>query len=145
SDENHKVRNGLMGGLKQMGEKNPVPTLQFAQEHIHDPDPEVRRIIVHGIELRGRTHPEDVLPLLHELQDEEHPRVRKMVVHVLGQISYKEGCLEKVIPALKNWNNQDLLKDALNEIISVHKRYKFAPKTSEEVEKYLQREFEYGD
>lgn len=109
NDENHVVKNAVMGALKQMGLKNPEPTIKFAKEFLHDPDPEIRRIIIHGIELRGRTHPEEILPLLEEMQDEENKRVRKMVIHVIGQISYKKGCLEKTISALKSWKNKNLL------------------------------------
>lgn len=88
-----------------MGQKNPEPTFDFARKHLKDDDPKIRREIVHGIELRGRTHPEDVLPLLEELQDEEVKEVRNMVIHVIGQISYKKGCLEKVVDALNGWRN----------------------------------------
>jgi HEAT repeat protein len=96
-DEHHSVRNAVIGALKQMGQKNPEPTFNFAKKHLKDDDPKIRREIVHGIELRGRTHPEEVLPLLEELQNEKVKEVRKMVIHVIGQISYKKGCLEKVI------------------------------------------------
>ncbi len=96
-DDHYSVRNAVIGALKQMGQKNPEPTFAFAKKHLKDDDPEIRREIVHGIELRGRTHPEEVLPLLKELQDEEVERVRKMIIHVIGQISYKKWCLEKVI------------------------------------------------
>ncbi|MBM4241563.1 MAG: HEAT repeat domain-containing protein [Euryarchaeota archaeon] len=145
NDENHVVRNAVMGALKQMGEKNPTPILKFAQKFLHREDPEIRRIIVHGIELRGRTHPEDILPLLAELQDEENRKVRKMLIHVLGQISYKKGCLERVITELKNWNNRELVQDALIEILDVHKRYKFAEKSYEESKIYIEREFKNLD
>ncbi|MCE5214956.1 MAG: HEAT repeat domain-containing protein [Methanobacterium sp.] len=84
-----------------MGQKNPQPTLEFTRRFLHDEDPEVRKKVIHGIELRGRTHPEDILPLLEEVQDEDDQNVRKMIIHVLGQISYKNGCLEKVAAALK--------------------------------------------
>jgi len=130
------VRNAVIGSLKQMGEKDPGPVLAFARKHIHHPDPEVRREMVHGVELRGRTHPEDVLPLLEELQHEESKRVRDMLVHVLGQISYKKGCLEKVTTALKNWENQELVARALEEIIDVHRNYeKFCAVPPGEAEK----------
>lgn len=49
ADNSPVVRNGFMGGLKRMGEKNPLPTLKFAEKHINDSNPEVRRIIIHGI------------------------------------------------------------------------------------------------
>nr|WP_243687598.1 HEAT repeat domain-containing protein [Methanobacterium formicicum] len=102
--------------------KNPQPTLKFAKRFIHHPDPEVRKKVVHGIELRGRTHPEDILPLLEEFQDDAHPQVRKMLIHVLGQISYKEGCLEKVTSALKTWKNKELVEDTIPYILDVHKK-----------------------
>jgi len=140
-DPHHKVRNSVMSALKVMGEKNPEPTLHFAEVFIHDEDPEVRRKVVHGIELRGRTHPEDVLPLLRTLQYEENPQVRKMLIHVLGQISYKKGCLEKVTSALKTWENQELVEDALPYILEVHERYPFSEKTPEEVKQYLKENF----
>ena len=100
-DKHHSVRNAVIGAMKQMGQKNPEPTFEFARIHLHDKDPEIRREIIHGIELRGRTHPEDVLPLLKELQYEKVREVRNMIIHVIGQISYKKGCLEMVIDALK--------------------------------------------
>lgn len=137
NDKNHKVRNAVIGALKQMGQKNPQPTFKFAKKHLHDDNPKIRREIVHGIELRGRTHPEDVLPLLEELQDEDVAEVRKMIIHVIGQISYKKGCLEKVVNSLNHWKNRYLVQEALDEIIEVHKRYKFAVKTSEEAEEYI--------
>ena len=67
----------MIGALKQMGQKNPEPTFEFARIHLHDKDPEIRREIIHGIELRGRTHPDEVLPLLEELQYERVRDVRK--------------------------------------------------------------------
>lgn len=137
NDGNHRVRNAVIGALKQMGQKNPEPTFKFAKKHLHDDNPEIRREIVHGIELRGRTHPEDVLPLLEELQDEDVVEVRKMIIHVIGQISYKKGCLEKVIDSLNQWKNRNIVHDALDEIIEVHKRYKFAVKTPDEAEEYI--------
>jgi HEAT repeat protein len=136
-DKHHSVRNAVIGALKQMGLKNPIPTFIFAKKHLHDDDPKIRREIIHGIELRGRTHPEEVLPLLEELQNEKVKSVRNMIVHVIGQISYKEGCLEIVVENLKNWTNTDLVTDALKEIVNVHKRYKFATKTPEEADEYI--------
>lgn len=140
-DPNHKVRNSVMSALKQMGEKNPAPTLKFAKKFINDPDPEIRRKVIHGIELRGRTHPEDILPLLEEVQDEDNRDVRKMIIHVLGQISYKKGCLETVVAALKTWNNKEIVKEALPYIIEVHRKYPFSVKTPEEAEIYIKKHF----
>ncbi|GAB5399834.1 MAG: hypothetical protein Aureis2KO_14190 [Aureisphaera sp.] len=143
-DAHHRVRNAVIGSLKKMGQKNPRPTLQWAQHYLKHPDKEVRREICHGIELRGRTHPEDILPLLETLQHDDTRRVRDTLVHVIGQISYKKGCLPKVVNALKNWENKDLVKDAVDEIIDVHseKRYaKFSALSQEEVVTYLSENF----
>jgi HEAT repeat protein len=138
-DRHHKVRNATMGSLKQMGQKNPEATLKFSKKFLHDPDPEVRRVIVHGMELRGRTHPQDILPLLEEMQNEKNKRVRDMVIHVIGQISYKKGCLETTVSALKEWKNKELVNDALLEIIDVHSRYKFADKSPDEAKNYINK------
>jgi HEAT repeat protein len=135
-DEHHSVRNAVIGAFKQMGQKNPEPTFDFARKHLKDDDPKIRREIVHGIELRGRTHPEDVLPLLEELQDEEVKEVRNMVIHVIGQISYKKGCLEKVVDALNGWRNMGVC-EAAEEILKVHKRYRFAARSPEYAEDYI--------
>ncbi|RPE05641.1 HEAT repeat domain-containing protein [Chitinophaga lutea] len=141
-DEHHMVRNAVIGSVKKMGEKNPKPVLAWAKGYLRHPDKEIRREICHGIELRGRTHPQDILPLLESLQHDPTARVRNTLVHVLGQIAYKKGCLETVVAALKNWENQALVKDALVEIIDVHERYKdFAVKTREEAEAYITKSF----
>lgn len=140
-DPHYRVRNAVMSSLKVMGDKNPQSTLRFAKKFIHHPNPEVRKKVVHGIELRGRTHPEDILPLLEELQDEANPQVRRMLIHVLGQISYKEGCLEKVTSALKTWKNRELVEDTIPYIVEVHKRYPFSAMTPEEAEKYLKENY----
>ncbi len=136
-DKHHSVRNAMIGALKQMGLKNPIPTFKFAKKHLHDDDPIIRREIIHGIELRGRTHPEEVLPLLKELQNEKVKTVKAMIIHVIGQISYKKGCLEKVVENLNSWTNRELVFDASNEIINVHKRYKFAARTPEDANEYI--------
>jgi hypothetical protein len=120
-----------------MGQKNPEPTFKFAKLHLHDKDPKIRREIVHGIELRGRTHPEEVLPLLEELQDEKVKEVINIVIHVIGQISYKTGCLEIVIDSLNSWHNRKLVHDVKEEILKVHKNYKFAAKSPGEAEEYI--------
>ena len=138
-DKHPSVRNAVIGALKQMGQKNPEPTFNFARKHLHDEDPEIRRVVIHGIELRGRTHPGEVLPLLEELQDEEVKSVRNMIVHVIGQISYKEECLEKVVNSLKNWHNKELVCDAAKEIMLVHIRYKFAVRSPEYAEEYIKK------
>jgi hypothetical protein len=116
-----------------MGEKNPKPVLKWAKKYLHHPEKEVRREICHGIELRGRTHPQDILPLLKELQHDKTARVRNTLIHVLGQISYKKGCLPTVVQHLKTWNNRELVTQAIEEIIDVHERYKdFAAMTQKE-------------
>jgi HEAT repeat protein len=141
-DEHHIVRNAVIGSIKKMGEKNPVPTLAFANLFLQHENKEIRREICHGIELRGRTHPQDILPLLRELQFDKTARVRNTLVHVLGQIAYKKGCLETVIADLKIWKNKELVADALAEIIDVHNRYKdFAIKTQEEAIDYIEKNF----
>lgn len=137
NDKHHSVRNAVIGSLKQMGQKNPEQTFKFARKYLHNDDPKIRRMIVHGIELRGRTHPIDVLPLLRELENEDDKAVRSMIIHVMGQISYKKGCLEAVVKDLKQWKNEDLVNEIVAEIISVHKRYKFAVKSPEKAEEYI--------
>lgn len=144
-DEHHKVRNAVIGSLKKMGRKNPKPSLVWAEGYLHHEDKEIRREICHGIELRGRTHPEDVLPLLKELQFDQTRRVRDTLVHVIGQISYKKGCLPKVISALGTWKNKELVQDAVDEIVDVHseKRYaKFTAMTQKEVIAYVTKNLE---
>jgi hypothetical protein len=139
-DKHPSPRNAVIGSLKKMGEINPVPVLKFAAKFIHHPDKEVRREICHGLELRGRTHPEEILPLLRELEYENTARVKHMLIHVIGQISYKEGCLAIVIESLKNWDNKEILQISVKEIINVHKRYKnFAAMSRREAETYIKK------
>jgi HEAT repeat protein len=141
-DKHHSVRNAVIGAMKKMGEKNPVSVLAFSKRFLHHDDKEVRREICHGLELYGRTHPEDILPLLKELEHDNTALVRNMVIHVIGQISYKKGCLEKVIEYLKTWENTELVKKAVDEIIEVHDRYKnFAFYTQKQAVKYIQKHF----
>lgn len=141
-DEHHSVRNAVIGSIKKMGEKNPKPVLAFAQRYLHHEDKEIRREICHGIELRGRKYPQDILPMLKELQHDKTARVRNTLVHVLGQIAYKKGCLETVVADLKTWENKELVKDALEEIIDVHDRYKdFAVKTQQQAIDYIGKHF----
>jgi len=142
-DSHHSVRNAVIGSIKKMGEKNPVPTLEFAKQFLHHENKEIRREICHGIELRGRTHPQDILPLLKELQFDKTARVRNTLVHVLGQIAYKKGCLETVIADLKKWENKELVADAIEEIIDVHHRYRnFSIKTQEEAIDYIEKNYQ---
>lgn len=139
-DEHHSVRNAVIGSIKKMGEKNAKPVLAFAKRFLHHQDKEIRREICHGIELRGRKYPQDILPLLKELQWDKTARVRNTLVHVLGQIAYKKGCLETVVADLKNWENKELVADALKEIIDVHDRYKdFSVKTQKEAIAYIDK------
>ena len=143
-DTHHKVRNAVIGSVKKMSQKNPTPVLIWAKKYINHPDTEIRREICHGIELRGRTHPQDVLPLLETLQFETQKRVRDTLIHVLGQISYKKGCLATVIAALKRWKDLPLVKEALLEIIDVHseKRYaKFTTLSQKEVIREIEKGF----
>ena len=141
-DEHHSVRNAVIGSLKKMGQKNPVPVLKWAKRYLHHADKEIRREICHGIELRGRTHPQDILPLLKELQHDPTARVRNTLVHVLGQIAYKKGCLATVIADLKTWENEEIVRKALDEIIDVHDRYKdFAILSQTQVREYIDKQF----
>ena len=141
-DHHHTVRNAVIGSVKKMGQKNPKPVLRWAKKYLHHTDKEVRREICHGIELRGRTHPQDILPLLKELQDDKTTRVRDTLVHVLGQISYKKGCLEIVIAELNSWKNKTLTKAAIEEIIDVHDRYRdFAILSQKQAIQYIQKHF----
>lgn len=123
-DKHHSVRNAVIGSVKKMSEKNPVPVLAWAKTYLKHPDKEIRREICHGIELRGRTHPQDILPLLKELEFDETKRVSDTLIHVLGQIAYKNGCLKTVVSHLNTWKNKALVEKALDEIVDVHERYK---------------------
>ena len=137
-DQHHAVRNAVIGSVKKMGEVNPKPVLAWAKKYLHHPNKEIRREICHGIELRGRKHPQDILPMLKELQFDTTARVRKTLVHVIGQIAYKQGCLEIVVEHLKTWRNKELVEAALKEIIDVHQRYKnFAVLTQAEAIAYM--------
>lgn len=137
-DAHHSVRNAVIGSMKKMGEKNPVPVIEWSRTYLHHPDKEIRREICHGIELRGRTHPQDILPLLRELQYDTTKRVRWTLVHVIGQIAYKKGCLETVMTDILKWENKDLVTDAIEEIIGVHYRYRnFSFYTQDEAKKYI--------
>lgn len=139
-DEHHSVRNAVIGSIKKMSEKNPEPTLKWARAYLRHQDKEVRREICHGIELRGRTHPQDVLPLLKELQFDQTARVRNTLIHVLGQISYKKGCLQTVITALNEWENKKLVEEAIDEIVDVHERYQqFSSLSQQEAIDYIDK------
>lgn len=137
-DKHHSVRNAVIGSVKKMSEKNPVPVLAWAKMYLKHPDKEIRREICHGIELRGRTHPQDILPLLKELEHDETRRVSDTLIHVLGQIAYKNDCLKTVVAHLNTWTNKELIKKALDEIVDVHDRYKkFTVLSQEEAINYI--------
>ncbi|WP_394748439.1 HEAT repeat domain-containing protein [Spongiimicrobium salis] len=139
-DSHHTVRNAVIGSVKKMSAKNPVPVLAWAKTYLEHPNKEIRREICHGIELRGRTHPQDILPLLAQLQFDATARVRNTLIHVLGQIAYKKGCLETVMEALKYWENKALVAAAIDEIIDVHHRYRsFSHYTQEQAIAYIDR------
>jgi hypothetical protein len=138
TDAHHTVRNAVIGSVKKMGQKNPTPVLTWAKQYLYHPDKEIRREICHGIELRGRTHPQDILPMLQELEFDKTARVSNTLVHVLGQISYKKGCLPVVIQHLKTWKNRTLVAKAIDEIIDVHYRYRnFSALTQSEARSYI--------
>ena len=138
-DAHHSPRNAVIGSIKKMGEKNPVPVLDWARKYLHHPDKEIRREICHGIELRGRTHPQDILPLLRELQFDKVSRVRKTLVHVIGQIAYKRGCLATVVEELLTWENQQLVAEAWIEILIIHDRYhNFTAQTTTQAKAYIE-------
>ncbi len=137
-DDHHRVRNAVIGSVKKMGEKNPVPVLAWSKTYLKHSDKEIRREICHGIELRGRTHPQDILPLLKELEFDETRRVSDTLIHVLGQIAYKNGCLKTVVAHLNTWENKTLVQKALDEIVDVHNRYKkFAILSQDEAITYI--------
>ena len=141
-DEHHSVRNAVIGSVKKMSEKNPIPVLQWSKQYLYHPDKEIRREICHGIELRGRTHPQDILPLLKELQYDKTARVRNTLIHVIGQIAYKKGCLQTVIANLNTWENRELTAAAVEEIIDVHYRYRnFSVLTQKEAIAYIDKHY----
>ncbi|MDY7395355.1 HEAT repeat domain-containing protein [Aureibaculum sp. 2210JD6-5] len=141
-DQHHSVRNAVIGSIKKMGEINPKPVLSWAANYLEHPDKEIRREICHGIELRGRKYPQDILPLLAKLQFDKTARVRNTLIHVLGQIAYKKGCLATVISHLNTWKNKELIKEALDEIVDVHHRYKnFAVLTQQEAIDYIDKNY----
>ena len=75
---------------------------------------------------------------MQELQFDKTARARNTFVHVIGQIAYKKGCLKTVVEHLKTWENKDLAKDALEEIIDVHYRYRnFSALTQDEAKKHI--------
>lgn len=142
TDVHHSPRNAVIGSIKKMAQVNPKPVLKWAKTYLKHPNREIRREICHGIELRGRTHPQDILPLLALLQHDQTTRVRNTLIHVIGQISYKKNCLQTVVSTLKTWQNKQLVKEALDEIIDVHYRYRnFSFLTQEETMRYITEHF----
>lgn len=76
--------------------------------------------------------------MLKELEYDKTARVSNTLIHVIGQIAYKKGCLETVVEHLKTWGNKMVVRQALNEIISVHGRYKnFSVYTQVEATEYI--------
>lgn len=141
-DEHHSVRNAVIGSMKKMAQVNPLPILAWSETYLSHPNKEVRREICHGLELRGRTHPQDILPLLKRLEFDETKRVSDTLVHVLGQISYKNGCLQTVVSHLKTWKNKELVQKAMDEIVDVHNRYKsFAVLSQQQVIEYIDKNY----
>lgn len=141
-DKHHSVRNAVIGSVKKMGERNPVPVLSWAETYLKHSDKEVRHEICHGIELRGRKHPQDILPLLQTLEFDKTKRVSDTLIHVLGQIAYKKGCLKTVMTHLNTWKNKALVEKALDEIIDVHERYKkFAVLSQQEAIDYIDQNY----
>ncbi len=141
-DTPHAPRNAVIGSIKKMGEVNPAPVLDWAKRYLHHENKEIRREICHGIELRGRKFPQDILPLLQELENDTTARVRNTLVHVIGQIAYKKDCLKTVIAHLKKWTNQQLVTDAIAEIIDVHHRYRnFSAMTQKEAREYIEKNY----
>jgi hypothetical protein len=144
-DTHHSTRNAVIGSIKKMGEVNPRPVLEWAKNYLLHENMEIRREICHGIELRGRKYPQDILPLLKELEHDKTARVRNTLIHVLGQISYKKGCLQIVVEHLKSWENRALVEEAFEEIIDVHYRYRnFSAQTQDEARKYVSENYYYS-
>jgi vesicle coat complex subunit len=145
NDSHHFVKNAVTGSLKKAGNKNPVPVIKFIKNNIQNNSPEIRRILAHGLELRGRTHPEEIMPVLKLLQFEKHARVRPMLIHIVGQISYKKGCLGKVVAELLTWEDKKLAEDCFKEIIKQHDHINNHFKTVEtlsplECEEYIKKQ-----
>ncbi len=139
-EKHHSVKNGLTGALKQMGEKNPVPVILWVKNNINNCSVDMKPRILHGLELRGRTHPEDLLPLLRKIvHSGTDKKTEKMIIHIIGQISYKKGCLEKVASALSLWENKEFVSLCKKEILKVHWAYKkFSVYEIKATEKYLE-------
>ena len=82
---------------------------------------------------------EDLLPVIRNMVREGvDAKTRKMLIHIIGQISYKRGCLEKVVAELKTWENRIFVAGCAKEIIAVHKSYeKFSALSSQQAHNYI--------
>ena len=138
SDQDHLVRISVYGALKEMGQKNPEPAIEFAKKFQYHSDPKIRRRIIQGIKHIGKMRPQDILPILRDSQNDEDEKVRDMVINVIGEISYKNGCLEIVIADIKTWENKEIVESAIKEIIAAHKKHKkISEKSTKEAKKYI--------
>lgn len=138
TDKHHSVRNAVIGALKKSGEVNPKEILPFCEYNIISPNAQIRRISCHAIELRGRAHPSEVINILERIQHDKSKQVKAMLIHVLGQISYKKGCLHYVSEQVRTWENQDIYSLYQKEVIQVHKRYeRFSEFTVDYVVRYF--------
>jgi len=139
NETHHSIKNGLCGALKQMGEKNPKPVFRWVKTKIKKCNADNLKYILHGLELRGRTHPEDLLPIITNiLRENIDKKTRKMLIHIIGQISYKKGCLEKVTAELNTWEDKAFIAECGKEIIDVHKRYeRFSALSVNEADEYM--------
>jgi len=80
--------------------------------------------------------------MLKELQYDKTARVRNTLIHVLGQISYKSGCLAIVITHLNTWENKELTDKTVEEIIDVHYRYRnFAVLTQQQAIDFIKKHY----
>jgi hypothetical protein len=142
-ETHHSVKNGLTGAIKQIGEKNPEPVFVWVKEKIKNCNVDMRKRILHGLELRGRTHPEELLPVIKDIAQEKLDKeTEKMLIHIIGQISYKKGCIEKVVAELKTWKDKAFIAACGKEIIEVHKSYeRFSALSHQEAEEYLAENF----
>ena len=72
------------------------------------------------------------------MEFDETKRVSDTLIHVLGQIAYKQGCLQTVVNHLNTWKNKELVQKALDEMVDVHERYKkFAILNQQEAIDYI--------
>ncbi|KJS86521.1 MAG: hypothetical protein JM58_06785 [Peptococcaceae bacterium BICA1-8] len=122
-DDHHSVRNAVVGSLKKAGGKNPDKILPYCNANIVSSNLETRRLSCHCLELRGREHPQEIIDILKFLQYEKIKRVKDMLIHVLGQISYKKGCLFYVTKQVESWDNKEIFRLYKQEVIEVHGRY----------------------